>query len=90
MPSCQFARFCVFMEFLSKYKIYIYCVFFSHHSGIDPLIWQQAILDNPNPDKYLPVPMVGFTELYKRLKQQESQTKLHQTKLNVRIDSIVS
>ena len=51
--------------------------------GVDPLIWQQAILDNPDPDKYLPVPMVGFAELYKRLKQQESQTKRHQTKLNV-------
>ena len=89
MPPSGNARFCVFIEFLFKYKIYN-DVFFSFHSGIDPLIWQQAILDNPNPDKYLPVPMVGFTELYKRLKQQESQTKLHQTKLNVRIDSILS
>ena len=89
MRICQFTRFFVFIEFLCKYKIYN-DVLFLFHSGIDPLIWQQAILDNPNPDKYLPVPMVGFTELYKRLKQQESQTKLHQTKLNVRIDSIVS
>ena len=52
-------------------------------AGIDPLIWRQAILDNPDSDKYLPVPMIGFTELHNRLKQQESQTKLHQAKLNV-------
>ena len=47
------------------------------------MIWRQAILDNPDSDKYLPVPMIGFTELHNRLKQQESQTKLHQAKLNV-------
>ena len=53
-------------------------------TGIDPLIWEQAKLDNPNPEVLIPVPMIGFTELHNRLKHQEQQTKLHQSRLNVR------
>jgi len=51
--------------------------------GIDPLIWRQARLDNPDPDKLIPVPMVGFSELHRRLKHQEQQTKFQQNRLNV-------
>ncbi|XP_014680788.1 PREDICTED: nucleoporin p54-like [Priapulus caudatus] len=54
-------------------------------AGIDPLIWQQAKLDNPNPGLLIPVPMIGFTELYRRLKFQEQETKLHQGRLDVMI-----
>lgn len=32
-------------------------------AGIDPRLWKQAQADNPNPEKYLPVPMVGFSEV---------------------------
>lgn len=53
--------------------------------GIDNRIWQQARLDNPDPDRFIPVPMIGFTELYDRLKQQEQQTGLHQSRLDVSI-----
>ena len=53
-------------------------------TGIDPLIWDQAKLDNPNPEELIPVPMIGFTELHNRLRHQEQQTKLHQSRLNVR------
>ncbi|GLH05472.1 Putative nucleoporin Nup54, partial [Gryllus bimaculatus] len=47
-------------------------------AGIDPRLWKQARLDNPNPDKYIPVPMVGFAEVRWRLKCQEQETRLHQ------------
>ena len=47
------------------------------------MIWQQAKLDNPDPDRLIPVPMIGFSELHKRLKHQEHQTQLHQTRLDV-------
>ncbi|CAL1539358.1 unnamed protein product [Lymnaea stagnalis] len=52
-------------------------------AGIDPLLWQQAKLDNPDPDKYIPVPMIGFKELQRRLKHQAEQTKLYQQRLDV-------
>ncbi|XP_074650289.1 nucleoporin p54-like [Tubulanus polymorphus] len=51
-------------------------------AGIDPLIWDQAKLDNPDPSKLIPVPMIGFSELHRRLQHQEQQTKLHQNTLD--------
>ena len=51
--------------------------------GIDPLLWQQAKLDNPDPEKYIPVPMIGFKELQKRLRLQAEQTRLYQQRLDV-------
>ena len=36
--------------------------------GLDPMIWEQGKRANPNPKKYLPVPMVGFQELKARFK----------------------
>ncbi|ESO89471.1 hypothetical protein LOTGIDRAFT_192964 [Lottia gigantea] len=51
-------------------------------AGIDPLLWQQAKLDNPNPEEYVPVPMIGFKEVQQRLKYQEQQTSLHQQRID--------
>ena len=59
----------------------MYFIFLS--TGIDALLWQQAKLDNPDPEKLIPVPMIGFNELYKRLKHQEQQTNLHQARMDV-------
>uniref|UniRef100_T1J213 Nucleoporin Nup54 alpha-helical domain-containing protein n=1 Tax=Strigamia maritima TaxID=126957 RepID=T1J213_STRMM len=55
---------------------------------IDPLLWQQAKLDNPDAEHLIPVPMIGFTELQLRLKFQEQETKLHQSRLNLIGDDI--
>ena len=43
--------------------------------GIDPRLWQQAQMDNPNQEKFLPVPLLGFKALQGRVKSQESQAK---------------
>lgn len=41
-------------------------------------MWQAAINDNPNPKKYIPVPINGFSDLRSRMLHQEHQTGLHQ------------
>lgn len=45
--------------------------------GIDPRMWRQAIEDNPDPTRLIPVPMIGFQELKWRTKCQESETEMH-------------
>ena len=52
-------------------------------SGIDARIWEQAKLDNPDPTRMIPVPIVGFDELHQRLRLQEQQTNLHRARLDV-------
>ncbi|XP_063466431.1 nucleoporin p54 isoform X5 [Symphalangus syndactylus] len=54
-------------------------------AGVDPIIWEQAKVDNPDSEKLIPVPMVGFKELLRRLKVQDQMTKQHQTRLDVLI-----
>ncbi|XP_060524640.1 nucleoporin p54 [Cylas formicarius] len=50
--------------------------------GIDQQMWQAAIQDNPNPRKYIPVPINGFSDLRARMLHQEYQTGLHQAFLD--------
>lgn len=50
--------------------------------GIDPLLWEQAKKDNPNPERLIPVPMIGFAELRRRFKLQEHEIKQHQCRLD--------
>ncbi len=38
--------------------------------GIDHRLWKQAQLDNPDPKRLLPVPMIGFRALQQRLQHQ--------------------
>ncbi|XP_033152174.1 probable nucleoporin Nup54 [Drosophila mauritiana] len=45
--------------------------------GVDPRMWRQANSDNPDPTIYLPVPMVGFSDLKWRVKCQEQETDTH-------------
>lgn len=40
-------------------------------------MWQQAQLDSPDPERFIPVPMVGFTELRWRMKCQEAESNRH-------------
>lgn len=52
-------------------------------TGIDHRIWEQAKIDNPDPEKLLPVPIVGFSELHQRLKYQDQQTQMHRLRIDV-------
>ncbi|KAH9373857.1 hypothetical protein HPB48_009263 [Haemaphysalis longicornis] len=52
---------------------------------IDPLLWEQAKKDNPNPERLIPVPMIGFAELRRRFKLQEHEIKQHQCRLDVMV-----
>ncbi|XP_075166933.1 nuclear pore complex protein Nup54 isoform X2 [Haematobia irritans] len=45
--------------------------------GVDPRMWRQAKLDNPDPSKFIPVPMIGFNDLKWRIKCQENETETH-------------
>ncbi|KAJ6635578.1 putative nucleoporin Nup54 [Pseudolycoriella hygida] len=45
--------------------------------GIDPRMWKQAKHDNPDPKKFIPVPIIGFSELNWRIKCQEAETDIH-------------
>ncbi|KAJ6635529.1 putative nucleoporin Nup54 [Pseudolycoriella hygida] len=45
--------------------------------GIDPRMWKQAKQCNNDPKKFIPLPIVGFSELNCRIKCQESETNIH-------------
>ena len=50
--------------------------------GIDPRLWKQAQLDNPNPKALIPVPMIGFKALQHRIQCQDLQAKTFQGRLD--------
>lgn len=50
--------------------------------GIDPKVWDQAKLNNPDPKKFIPIPLIGFQALNERFKMQQFETQ--QQKARVR------
>ncbi|TRY62779.1 hypothetical protein TCAL_13128 [Tigriopus californicus] len=50
--------------------------------GVDPRLWKQAHLENPNPKSLLPVPMIGFKTLQQRIQRQDHQAKTYQGRLD--------
>ena len=56
--------------------------------SIDPRLWKQAQLDNPNPDLYIPVPVIGFHQVKHRLKCQEEETARHRAFLDMAAERI--
>lgn len=44
-------------------------------------MWEAAQLDNPDPSKFIPVPMFGFLDLRKRMLCQQYETSLHKAYL---------
>ncbi|XP_014210731.1 nuclear pore complex protein Nup54 [Copidosoma floridanum] len=58
--------------------------------SIDPRLWKQAQLDNPNPEHYIPVPMIGFQQVKHRLKCQEEETARHRAFLDLTAENIQS
>ncbi|KAK7574440.1 hypothetical protein V9T40_011631 [Parthenolecanium corni] len=51
-------------------------------AGIDSRLWKQAQLDNPDKEKFIPVPIIGFNGILWRSKCQEEQVKLHEALLD--------
>lgn len=45
--------------------------------SVDPRMWRQANLDNPDASQFIPVPMIGFNDLKWRVKCQEQETDTH-------------
>lgn len=59
-------------------------------SGIDQLVWKQAIADNPGSQKYLPVPLLGFADLKWRYNCQTEETNRHQAYIDQLSQDIIS
>ncbi|XP_022170425.1 probable nucleoporin Nup54 [Myzus persicae] len=51
-------------------------------AGIDLRVWKQAQADNPNPAVFIPVPIVGFSELCWKYKCHNEQVTVHKLTLN--------
>ena len=58
---------------------YFFCIYYK---GIDPRLWKQAQLDNPDPKKLIPVPMIGFRALQQRILCQEQLSKTFEGRLD--------
>lgn len=49
---------------LKKSKIFcIEVIVLFFQTGMDQRLWKQAQADNPDPENYIPVPMIGFSEV---------------------------
>lgn len=61
----------------------INCILSNPPAGIDPVVWEQAKIDNPDPKSIITVPMLGFKELRSRLEHQQIMAKQHQRRLDI-------
>jgi len=52
-------------------------------AGIDPIVWDQAKKDNPDPEHMISVPMLGFSNLNSRLKLQQIMSKQQHSRLDI-------
>ena len=59
------------------------CSLLSILAAIDPVIWKQANLENPDKEKMIPVPMMGFKSLNQRLQLQNQMTEGHQNRNDI-------
>lgn len=57
--------------------------------GIDPKVWEQAKLNNPDPKKFIPIPLIGFQALNERFKMQQFEAQQQRTRLR-QLDEQVS
>lgn len=49
--------------------------------GIDPKVWDQAKQNNPDPKKFVPIPLIGFQALNERFKMQQFETQQQRARL---------
>ena len=58
-------------------------------SGLDPTVWEQAKAKNPNPNRFIPVPLLGFAALNERFKLEENEVQQQKSRIKLICDSIV-
>lgn len=56
--------------------------------GIDPKVWEQAKLNNPDPKKFIPIPLIGFQALNERFKMQQYETQQQRARLRQLSDQV--
>lgn len=56
--------------------------------GIDPKVWEQAKQNNPDPKKFIPIPLIGFQALNERFKLQQFETQEQRTRLQQLSDQV--
>ncbi|XP_054153169.1 nucleoporin p54-like [Oppia nitens] len=56
--------------------------------GIDERLWAQARHENPDPNRFIAVPLVGFSALNERFKLQERETEQHRMRLKLITDDV--
>ncbi|XP_059061208.1 LOW QUALITY PROTEIN: probable nucleoporin Nup54 [Achroia grisella] len=56
--------------------------------GMDMRLWKQAQADNPDPENYIPVPIVGFSEIKFRARCQSEEAKLQASWLRRTADTL--
>ena len=57
---------------------------------MDARLWKQAVADNPDTSKFIPVPLVGFKSLQSRISAQEAQNKAQAGRLDTLAEEIHS
>ncbi|XP_034824084.1 probable nucleoporin Nup54 [Maniola hyperantus] len=56
--------------------------------GMDMRLWKQAQADNPDPENYIPVPIIGFTEIKFRARCQSEEAALQASWLKRAADTL--
>jgi len=59
-------------------------------SGLDPFLWSQAKQNNPDPSRFIPVPLVGFSSLNDRFKLEEQEVVQQNQRIRMITDSITT
>lgn len=57
-------------------------------SGLDPTVWSQAKAKNPDPNRFIPVPLLGFGSLNERFKLEEQEVFQQKSRIKLICDSI--
>lgn len=57
-------------------------------SGLDATVWAQAKAKNPDPSRFIPVPLLGFDSLNERFKLEEQEVFQQKNRMKLICDSI--
>jgi nuclear pore complex protein Nup54 len=58
-------------------------------SGLDATVWAQAKAKNPDPSRFIPVPLLGFESLNERFKLEEQEVFQQKNRIKLICDSIL-